>query len=121
MDKIFLKGVRLFGRIGVFDSEKANGQFFVIDITLHTSLRDAGKTDNLEKTVSYADVFEDAKKLMDEMTCDLVETYAENLSDLLFEKYEKVNRIAICIGKPDAPIEGNFESVGVEIDRMRDD
>lgn len=119
MDEIFLKGVRLFGRVGFFDHEKTNGQEFVLDIVLQVDLKEAGESDDLEKTVSYADVFDDAKQLMDTSDYDLVETYAERLAQLILKKYQRVNRVVVSIGKPDAPIVGSFESVGVRIERGR--
>jgi dihydroneopterin aldolase len=51
VDKIVLKDIRLYGYHGVFPSEREKGQNFYIDVELFLDLGEAGKTDDLEKTV----------------------------------------------------------------------
>jgi dihydroneopterin aldolase len=121
MDKIFLRGIRFFGRIGYFDHEKESGQAFVLNITIFADLREAGMTDRLDKTIHYGEVFDKAKALMDEARFDLIETYAERLAQLILSDYSLAQKVLVCIDKPNAPIDGDFDSVGVEIERSRDD
>lgn len=121
MDKIFIRGMRFFGRIGYFEHEKQSGQEFIVNVTIFTDLREAGRTDQLDKTVHYGEVFDKAKALMDEARCDLIETYAESLAQRVLQDYAMVKKVVVGIDKPDAPIDGSFQSVGVEIERSRDD
>lgn len=121
LDTVFLEGVELFGYIGVLEHEKRNGQTFYIDILLGVDLRKAGRSDMLDETVSYAEVFTLAEQLMDEARCDLIETYAEQLSDEIFRYFDRVRTTEITVRKPEAPIEGNFRAAGVTIRRERDD
>lgn len=120
MDKVFLEEIELFGYIGVFDHEKKNGQTFYVNIELGLDLKPAGRSDVLAHTVSYAEVFALAEQVMEEARCDLIETYAERLSDEVFAYFNMVNQVSIEVRKPDAPIEGTFKSVGVKIVRTRD-
>ena len=45
-DRITLTGLRATAFHGVFDNERADGQEFVIDVTVYLSLRDAAATDD---------------------------------------------------------------------------
>lgn len=121
LDTVFLEGVELFGYIGVLEEEKRNGQTFYIDVELGVDLRDAGRSDILAKTVNYAEVFALAEQLMDEARCDLIESYAEQLSEEIFSYFDLVQKTKITIRKPEAPIDGKFRAVGVTIRRERDD
>lgn len=121
MDKILLKDLRFHGKIGVFESEKRDGQLFIVNIEIQLDLAPAGQKDDLSLSINYADVYQLARELMEESTCDLIETYAESLAKLILHKYNSAQRVIVGVDKPDAPIEGNFGSVGVWIDRDRND
>lgn len=121
LDKVFLEGVELFGYIGVFDAEKRDGQTFYIDVELGVDLRNAGRSDILAQTVSYAEVFALAEQLMDEARFDLIESYAEQLSEEIFSYFDLVHTTKITVRKPEAPIDGKFQAVGITIRRSRDD
>ena len=121
MDKMFIEGIELFGYIGVFAGEKRNGQTFYVDIELGLDLQPAGSSDMLACTVNYAEVFALAEQLMAEARCDLIESYAERLAEEIFAYFDLAQSVAISIRKPDAPIEGTFQAVGIRIFRRRDD
>lgn len=121
LDTVFLEGIELFGYIGVLDEEKRNGQTFYIDVALGVDLRNAGRSDILAQTVSYAEVFALAEQLMDEARCDLIETYAEQFSEEIFSYFDLVQTTEITVRKPEAPIDGRFKAAGVTIRRERND
>ena len=52
-DVIEIRGIRGFGRHGVFDHERAEGQEFVVDVRLELDTRKAAATDDLADTVNY--------------------------------------------------------------------
>ena len=52
-DEITLTGLRVFGRHGVFDFEREQGQEFVIDVALSLSLAAAAQSDDVADTVPY--------------------------------------------------------------------
>ena len=56
MDKIVIKGLKLFAYHGVNPEEKRDGQNFVIDITANVPLLKAGQSDELVDTVSTLQV-----------------------------------------------------------------
>ena len=57
-DVIEIRGIRGFGRHGVFDHERAEGQEFVVDVRLELDTRKAAATDDLADTVNYGVVAE---------------------------------------------------------------
>src|SRR5699024_8254930 len=60
-DRIELRGLRVRGNHGVFDFEKREGQDFVIDVTLHTSVSRAAATDDLNETIHYGERSEERR------------------------------------------------------------
>ena len=52
MDKIYIRGLRVFAYHGVNIEEKEKGQPFVLDVTLEVDLSRAGQSDNLSDTVN---------------------------------------------------------------------
>src|SRR5258708_39187500 len=55
-DRISLLGLRAFGRHGVFDHERRDGQEFVVDAVLWLDTRAAAAADDLALTVDYGAV-----------------------------------------------------------------
>ena len=55
-DHIVLQGVTARGFHGVLEAEKADGQDFVVDVTLEVDLRRAGRSDLLGHTVTVPSV-----------------------------------------------------------------
>ena len=57
-DRITLTGLRVFGRHGVFEHEKRDGQEFVVDVTAWLDLGPAAASDDLTKTLHYGELAE---------------------------------------------------------------
>ena len=53
LDRIELRGLRVFARHGVLDAERRDGQEFVIDAVLWLDTRAAAAGDDLSKTIDY--------------------------------------------------------------------
>lgn len=121
MDRIILKNLAFFSFHGVLDEEKSLGQKFYIDIELSLDLKKAGVTDNVQDTVSYAEIYQLVKEQVTEKRFNLLEALAENIADIILLKYKKVKEIAVFVRKPEAPVPGIFDYFGVEIRRKRDE
>lgn len=119
MDKIVIKDLEIFAYHGVLPEEKAKGQTFVLTAELFCDLREAGLTDNLDKTVNYAQVCEDIYKVMTGDKFDLIEAVAENIADTILLKYELIKKVRIIVSKPEAPIDMDFDTVCVDITRKK--
>lgn len=115
-DKIALYGMEFYGKHGVLPEEKALGQKFIVDVELYLSLQQAGETDYLDKTINYADVFEMVRNIVQGKTYNLIEALAENIAQEILKLYS-TERVMVRVKKPQAPIAGSFDYVGVEIVR----
>ncbi len=62
MDKIIMENMGFYGYHGVLEQEKTIGQKFFVDAYLILPLKKAGETDDLNFSVSYADVYLTIKK-----------------------------------------------------------
>lgn len=121
LDRIYIKGLDVFAYHGVMPKEKRDGQRFVLDITLDCDLSRAGRTDRLEDTVDYTAVMDAAVQAMTESSYDLIERAASRTAEAILRAEEKVERVTLCLRKPEAPIDKIFDYVAVEITRERKD
>lgn len=117
MDKIQIKNLEVFAKHGVFPEENVLGQKFVISAVLYTSTREAGKTDDLTKSIHYGEVSQFITEFMKQNTFQLLETAAERLAEELLLKTERLEKVCLEIKKPWAPVGLPLETVSVEIER----
>ena len=117
MDKIHIKNLEVFARHGVFPEENALGQKFVVSAVLYTSTREAGRADDLAKSIHYGEVSRFITEFMEQNTFQLLETAAERLAEELLLNTERLEKIRLEIKKPWAPVGLPLETVSVEIER----
>ncbi|GER67621.1 dihydroneopterin aldolase [Weizmannia acidilactici] len=120
MDKILINEMEFYGYHGVFPEEAKLGQRFRVSLTLYLDLKQAGLTDRLEETVSYADVYNLAKTIVEGRPYRLLEAVAEKLAGSILASFDKILEVTVKVTKPDPPIPGHYQSVAVEITRRRD-
>lgn len=118
LDRIELRGLRVFARHGVLDSERVSGQEFVIDAVLWLDTRPAAGSDDLSKTVDYGALANRLVRLAEEPPVRLIETLAERLAAGCLSE-PLVAEVEITIHKPQAPITHPFSDVTVTIRRAR--
>ena len=117
-DEITLTGVRAFGRHGVYDEERREGQYFVIDVTLFLSTAAAAASDDVVDTVHYGEVAERIVELVGGQPLNLIEALAARIADDLLS-HAPVRMVAVTVHKPGAPITVPFEDVSVTIRRAK--
>mgnify|MGYP001011377743 FL=1 len=120
MDKIIIKGIEVFAYHGALSEENSLGQRFTIDITMKKDIKKACINDTLEDTVHYGFVHDDVVTLTKNNKFKLIEKLAEELAKMIVEKYG-VEEVTVSIEKPNAPINGIFKYVAVEITRSKKD
>ncbi len=119
MDKIIIKDLEIYAYHGVLPEEKKNGQTFIVTVELFVSLRAAGITDDLDKTINYAEVCEDIRDVMTGEKYDLIEAVAENIADTILIKYDTIKAVHVLLKKPGAPIDMVFDAMCVDITRRK--
>jgi dihydroneopterin aldolase len=117
VDKIMLTGLEFHAFHGAFSVEGELGGRFVIDLEMQLDL--TGIKDHLERTVSYAEVFQTVKLEVTEKKYNLIETLAENIAKQVLLEHPKLGTVLVRVHKPFAPIPGIFKDVAVEVTRTR--
>lgn len=118
MDKVIIKNLRARGIIGVNDWERKRPQEILINITVFTDTHRAAESDDINDCVNYSTL---SKKIMAHAESEgrqTVEALAGDLAQLCLEE-KGVQKVIVRVEKPGAV---RFaESVGVEIERSRDE
>lgn len=117
MDIIRIDNLEVYAYHGAYDEEKEKGQYFYVNAELYTNTRKAGMNDDLDASTNYGTVCDFIHDFMTKYTYDLIETVAEQLAQALLLEFKLVKSVLLEIRKPHAPIEREFESVSVEIER----
>jgi len=117
-DRIVLTGLRATGHHGVLEHERADGQLFLIDVTVHLSLHEAASSDDLDDTVHYGVLAEQVVEAVESDPVDLIETVAERVATVALG-FSRVDSVDVTVHKPNAPITVPFDDVAVTITRSR--
>lgn len=120
MDKIYLNEMEFYGYHGVLPEETRLGQRFRVCIIAKSNLREAGLSDDLEKTTSYAEIYSLCRRIMEEETFKLIEAAAEKMASSILGCFPRIESVTVKVIKPDPPIAGHYHSVAIEITRGRD-
>jgi dihydroneopterin aldolase len=113
-DRIELRGLTVHGRHGVLEHERANGQDFVVDITVWIDLADAAASDDLAGTYDYAALAQLAAEVVAGPPRNLIETVGGEIADLVMAD-ERVHAVEVVVHKPQAPIAQRFADVAAAV------
>jgi dihydroneopterin aldolase len=116
-DKISIKGIKGFGFHGVFDFEKRDGQEFFVDLELEIDLHAASISDQLSDSVDYSLLTAIAKNAIEKLQFDLIERLAGFIADTIRENFPTVEKIAVTVHKPSAPVSETVTDIAVTITR----
>jgi dihydroneopterin aldolase len=119
MEKIVIKGLKIYGYHGVNPEEKKKGQNFILDITLHVNLSNACYSDDIADTVNYSSVIKFISSNFTEKTFNLIEAAAQHIANAVLNEFKAVIQIDLSLKKPEAKVMADFKYVGVEISRIR--
>ena len=118
-DELTISGIECFGHHGVFESERRDGQTFVIDVTLGLDTRPAAESDDLRHTVDYGSLVAAVQAAVQKDPVDLIETLAQRIAAIALLA-DRVEWARVTVHKPDAPIEATFADVALTITRRRE-
>ena len=117
MDKIHIKDLEIIVFHGAIPEEKVLGQKFVLSFELDVDLRQAGKNDDLTKTVHYGELAQKVEEEFTKTSYDLIEKAAEEICEFVLLNYPLVKKVKLLLKKPWAPTRKHVEYVAVEIER----
>uniref|UniRef100_A0A1J3IW64 7,8-dihydroneopterin aldolase n=1 Tax=Noccaea caerulescens TaxID=107243 RepID=A0A1J3IW64_NOCCA len=119
-DKLILRGLKFYGYHGAIPEEKTLGQMFMLDIDAFMSLKKAGLSDNLSDSVSYVDIYNVAREVVEGSSRNLLEAVAELIASKSFESFPQITAIRVKLWKPNVPrIMSGIDYLGIEILRIR--
>ena len=118
-DRIAIRGLRAYGHHGVYASERRQGQSFSCDAVLEVDTRPAAETDDLQRTVNYAELSQRLYSVLSGEPVDLLETLAQRLAEVCLA-HEMVDAVEITVHKPQAELGVPFDDVTVAIRRQKD-
>lgn len=119
MDKILMHNMFFYGYHGVLDAERSIGQKFIVDVEIMFDSQNAGETDSVENTISYAEVYDDIKYLVESERYNLIEALAERIAFNILKRYDLAKEVMVKVKKPEAPVKGIFDYFGIEIRRKK--
>jgi dihydroneopterin aldolase len=109
-----IRDLRVFGRHGVHEEERALGQDFLFDVELEVGER--GTSDRLEEAVDYVEVARAVKEVSDLRQFALLEALASAVADELELRFSP-ERLRVRIRKPEVRPAGLEGAVGVTVTR----
>lgn len=118
IDKITLRGMRIYGFHGVYPIENQVGRYFEIDAELFLSLERAAEEDDLGLSVNYAQVFDFVKVQFTKEAYRLIETAAVRLADALLAEFP-IEKVIIRVRKPNPPVDGCMDYAEAQVERSR--
>ena len=114
MSTISIEKMEFYAYHGCFKEEQIIGTRFLLDLYLETDTTEAEKTDKLEETVNYQEVYLLVKKEM-EIKSKLLEHVGRRILDALEEQYPQVDRAELKISKMNPPLGGKIKNVSLTL------
>ncbi|MDH5600585.1 MAG: dihydroneopterin aldolase [Gammaproteobacteria bacterium] len=114
MDIIFLNDLKIETIIGIYDWERETRQTISLDLEMATDIREAAKTDDIEKTLDYKAVSKRLISFVENSDYFLVERLAEECAQIILKEFN-VPWVRLRLNKGEA-ISG-ASGVGILIER----
>jgi dihydroneopterin aldolase len=120
-DRLTLRGMRFIARHGVHPEEKAQPQRFEVDLVLHADLARPAETDALDDTIDYSALRELVAAIVNGPSFDLIEALAGAIARAVLAATDAalVDAVEVRVRKPDAPIDGDLDTVEAALFRRR--
>lgn len=116
MSKIYLEEVKIYAYHGVLPEENIIGTYYIVNAELHTDLWKAAETDDLNDTISYADI---NTIIHDEMNIKskLLEHVAGRIISKIHEHFSEISYIKVKITKTSPPMKGEMKGASIELEK----
>ena len=117
---IDVKGIKSYGKHGVYTEEKKEEQLFLVDVKL--MLEDTKESqDSLEETINYETITQLIIDLVKKESFNLIETLAkkliEEIEQLAIKKtyFINIKRISVTVHKPETLLNEITEDISVTV------
>ena len=112
-DAIHITDLRVWAHVGVLERERADGQWFSIDLSLHLDLEPAARQDDLAATADYSLAVQAIQEMVTNLRCRTIEHFSDRILAVLEDLYGVVP-MRVLLRKCTAPIPGFGGTVAVE-------
>jgi D-erythro-7,8-dihydroneopterin triphosphate epimerase len=100
-DRVFIRDLAIRCIVGIDEQERREKQDILVHLTIHTDLRQAGRTDALEDTVDYRAIKKRILRLAEESCFHLIEALAQRIADECLRE-QRVEQVEVVVEKPGA-------------------
>lgn len=112
--KIYLRNVRFHAFHGVLPQEGIVGNDYFVNLVLDYDFSSALKTDDLQGTLNYAEVYQKVKEEM-AVPSKLLEHVAGRIAHRLFSDFPEIQKLQLSITKVNPPMGADSDGAGVEV------
>lgn len=112
--KIYLRNVRFHAFHGVLPQEGIVGNDYLVNLVLDYDFSSAMKTDDLQETLNYAEVYQKVREEM-AVPSKLLEHVAGRIAHRLFSDFPEIQKLQLSITKVNPPMGADSDGAGVEV------
>lgn len=112
--KIYLRNVRFHAFHGVLPQEGIVGNDYLVNLVLDYDFSSAMKTDDLQGTLNYAEVYQKVREEM-AVPSKLLEHVAGRIAHRLFSDFPEIQKLQLSITKLNPPMGADSDGAGVEV------
>ena len=117
--KIYLRNVRFHAFHGVLPQEGIVGNDYLVYLVLDYDFSSAMKTDDLQGTINYAEVYQKVREEM-AVPSKLLEHVAGRIAHRLFSDFLEIQKLQLSITKVNPPMGADSDGAGVEVVLIND-
>src|SRR5437660_318892 len=114
-DRIVIKGIEFYGFHGCSEAEREIGHRYEVDLEIAADLSAAGRTDDLDQTLDYAQAAGIAVAIGQGTPVKLMEALAERIAAALLDTFPSAESVRVSVRKRLPPIPVIAASAGVTI------
>ena len=119
MDEVFIHGIVVRARHGVYDDEKQVEQDFRFDVDILLDTTQCALNDDIGLTADYAKVASLVRTVASTTTFNTLEALCARICDAILEEFSVVKGVTVSCDKPAAQMPVPVEIAGVSVMRMR--
>lgn len=112
--KIYLRNMRFHAFHGVLQQEGIVGNDYLVNLVLDYDFSSALKTDDLQGTLNYAEVYQKVREEM-AVPSKLLEHVAGRIAHRLFSDFPEIQKLQLSITKVNPPMGADSDGAGVEV------
>ena len=117
MDRISLEGMVFNGRHGVRPAEREEPQEFKVEVKVDADLVPPSRSDSVEETVDYRQIYAIAKAVIEGESAKLIETLAQRIAEQVLA-LDRVAAVSVRVAKQPQSMRP-IDAAAVKIKRTR--